>query len=136
MTQDRIYILRTFILAVFFYALIILGLYKVESKFHLPIYNHISMDTKIHFLKHRVDLEAADTIIIGSSLALNNINGELLEDTSSHIDKVVNLSAWHMQCPQQLPLLSRIINHGNVKRIIYPAQYLILPGRAVSMIGL
>jgi hypothetical protein len=128
MTQARVYILRTFSLTVFFYALIILALYKVESKFHLPIYNHISLDTKIHFLKHRVALDAADTIIIGSSLALNNINGELLEDTSSHVDKVVNLSAWHMQCPQQMPLLSRIISHGNVKRIIYPAQYLDFTG--------
>lgn len=128
--QGRIYILRTIALAGLFYAAIILSLYKVESKFHIPIYNHISMDTKIHFLKHRVDLEAADTIIIGSSLALNNINGELLEDTSVHVDKVVNLSGWHMQCPQQLPLLSRIINHGNVKRIIYPAQYLDFVGES------
>ncbi len=130
MTQDRIYILRTFILTVFFYALIILALYKVESKFHLPVYNLISLDTKIHFLKYRVDLEAADTIIIGSSLALNNINGELLENTSSHAEKVVNLSAWHMQCPQQMPLLSRIISYGNVKRIIYPAQYLDFTGKS------
>jgi hypothetical protein len=129
MIQGRIYILRTIALMVFFYALIILGLYKVESDFHLPIYSHISMDTKIHFLKHRVDLKTADTIIIGSSLALNNINGELLEDTSSHVGKVVNLSGWHMQCPQQLPLLSRIINHGNVKRIIYPTQYLDFTGK-------
>ena len=126
--QGHIYILRTIALAVLFYALIILCLYKMESKFHLPIYNHVSMDTKIHFLKHHVDLEAADTIIIGSSLALNNINGELLEDTSSYVNNVINLSAWHMQCPQQLPLLSKIISYGNVKRIIYPTQYLDFTG--------
>jgi hypothetical protein len=130
MIQGRIYILRTFVLVVMFYALIIFGLYKVESKFHLPIYSHISMDTKIHFLKHRIDLETVDTIITGSSLALNNINGEFLEDTSSHVEKVANLSGWHMQCPQQLPLLTRVIDYGNVKRIIYPTQYLDFTGES------
>lgn len=123
MKQHHIYILRTAILAILFYALILLVLYKLESKFHLPAFNHISLDAKLHFLKHHVELDTADTIIIGSSMGLNNINGVLLEDISSHVDKVVNLSAWVTKCPHHVPLLTRIVNYGNVERVIYAAQY-------------
>lgn len=128
--QGRIYILRTFALGALFYVLIIFALYQLESKFHLPFYNHVSMDTKMHFLRHRTDLKAVDTVIIGSSMALNNINGVLLEDTSPHVSKAVNLAAWHMQCVQQMPFLSQIISFGNIKRVIYPAQYLDFTGES------
>ena len=121
--QDHVYILRTVILATLFYVLILVGLYRLEPKFHLPAFNHISLDAKLHFLKHHVELDTADTIIVGSSMGLNNINGVLLEDTSSHVDKVINLSAWGTKCPHLAPLLTQIVNYGNVERVIYAAQY-------------
>lgn len=122
--QDRAYILSTAALSLFCYAVVIMVLYQVEPRFHLPAYNHISLDSKLHFLRHHADIKTADTLVIGSSMGLNNINGELLETVSSKVEKVVNLSAWSLKCPQLLPLLTQIVNSsGQVKRIIYAAQY-------------
>ncbi len=121
--HHHIYIKSTILLAIFFYGLIILVLYQVEGRFHLPVYNHASLDSKLFFLKHHAEIESADTIIIGSSMALNNVNGVLLEDSSRIVDKVVNLSAWSMKCSYFLPMVKGIVNYGNVKRVIYPAQY-------------
>ncbi len=121
--QYSSYIKSTVLLAMFFYGLIILVLYQVEGRFHLSVYNHASLDSKLFFLKHHADIESADTIIIGSSMGLNNVNGVLLEDSSLVVDKVVNLSAWSMKCSYFLPIVKGIVSYGNVKRVIYPAQY-------------
>jgi len=121
--QHRTYIKSTILFAIFFYGLVILVLYQVEGRFHLPVYNHASLDSKLFFLKHHAEIESADTIIIGSSMALNNVNGVLLEDSSVIVDKVVNLSAWSMKCSYFLPIVKGIVRYGNVKRVIYPAQY-------------
>ena len=129
MINNRVYIIRTITLSLCFYALIILVLYKVETQFHLPAYNHVSLDAKLHFLKHRAELDTADTIIIGSSMGLNNLNGLLLENASSHVDTVVNISAWNMKCTDLEPLMTRIVRYGNVKRIIYIAQYIDFTGK-------
>lgn len=121
--QYRTYITSTILLAVFFYGLVIVALYQLEHKFHLSAYNHVSLDSKLYFLKHHAEINSADTIIIGSSMGLNNINGIMLEDSSSSVDKVVNISAWGMKCFNLLPLIKGAVRHGNVERIIYPAQY-------------
>lgn len=126
--QYQRYIFATFAFSACLYALLIVAMYKVESTFHLPVYNHVSLDAKLHFLKHQADLEQADTIILGSSMGLNNINGPLLEDASPHVEKVVNISAWHMKCTALEPFITNLVQNGNAKRIIYIAQYLDFTG--------
>ena len=123
MRPYSLYIVTTALSAIGLYVLVIVALYQVESKFHLPVFNHISLDRKLHFLKDHEELDTADTVIIGSSMGLNNINGVMLENTSKYVHGVINLSAWSIKCPQILPLLTKVVKDGKVKRIIYAAQY-------------
>ena len=56
---------------------------------HIPLRftNSISYDAKLNFLHKTNCLKDADTIVVGSSMALNNISGITLEDNSSKIKK-------------------------------------------------
>jgi len=98
------------------------SLHVLSKNYPLPVFNRVSLDAKLHFLNHKKDIDAADTIIIGSSMALDNINGELLEELSARTRMVVNYSAWGINPAQAEQLLSTILENSNTKRILYAAQ--------------
>jgi hypothetical protein len=56
--------------------------YFFIQNYPIPITNRISLDAKIGFIKNRVDRDRVDTIIVGSSIGLNNVAGEVLEKSS------------------------------------------------------
>ena len=68
------YIKSTILLAIFFYGLVILLLYQVEGRFHLPVYNHASLDSKLFFLKHHAEIESADTIIEEGLMTISDVD--------------------------------------------------------------
>ena len=116
---------RQWILGFFTIVLLMLGsvqlwlLYKgIPPRFS----NSISYDAKLAFLDQTHLLDDSDTLVIGSSMALNNINGVTLEENSTQIHKVANLGSWGLEPFQTLQLL-KSVDLRNIKTIIYSVQY-------------
>ena len=89
----------------------------------IPIMDHISFDSKIQFIREHVDVDKIDTVVIGSSLALNNIQGIELEKNANKVDHVLNLSVWSIDAPQVEQLLNLTNIFPNLERIIYSGQF-------------
>lgn len=81
----------------------------------------ISYDFKIRFVKAQLADSQFDTLIVGSSMALNNIDADVLE-TSSAVHKVLNLSSWGMATSECLQLL-QMLDLSGVKQVVHSAQY-------------
>ncbi len=85
--------------------------------------NSISYDAKIRFLRKNIKLlQQSSTIVIGSSMGLNNINSRILEK-NHRLGKVINLSSWGLQVSEVFQLL-KIISLKNKKYIIFSTQYI------------
>jgi hypothetical protein len=84
--------------------------------------NSISYNAKLHFIKKNKLLKDANTLIIGSSMALNNISGITLEDNSKEIKKVANLASWGLNSIEVAQFL-KLINLKKIKYIIYSTEY-------------
>lgn len=84
--------------------------------------NAISYDAKLTFIKKSNLLEKADTLVIGSSMSFNNINGIMLENNSSKIYKVANIASWGLEMSQTLELVTRV-NLKNIKYIVLSIEY-------------
>lgn len=95
------------------------------SIFSLPLRfsNSISYDVKLNFMKDYELMNQSNTVVVGSSMALNNINGIKLEDSSKKINKVANISSWGLQTSEVLQLI-KLINLDKVDYIIYSTQYI------------
>jgi hypothetical protein len=100
------------------------SLYILSFSYPLPVFNHVSLDAKLRFLNRTDRTMSADTIIIGSSVGVDNINGVLLEDLSRSSHEVLNYSAWGLNPVQIEQLLPVILDNRNIQRIIYA----VLPG--------
>ena len=94
-------------------------LYMLSFTYPLPVFNHVSLDAKLRFLNQTGRTITADTIIIGSSVGVDNINGVLLEELSRSSHEVLNYSAWGLDPVQIEQLLPVILGNRNIKRIIY-----------------
>lgn len=85
--------------------------------------NSISYDVKLLFLHNNNKLlNESNTIVIGSSMALNNIDSSELI-TNSKYNSVINVSSWGLQVPEVYQLL-RLLDLSNKKYIIYSTQYI------------
>ena len=91
---------------------------------HIPprFSNSISYDSKLEFIKKNNLIDGADTLIVGSSMALNNVNGITLETNSTQIHKVINTGSWGLEPLRILELLNSFNLH-KIKYIIYSIQY-------------
>jgi hypothetical protein len=83
------------------------------------MFNSVSLDAKLQFINSNIDMQKIDTVIIGSSMALNNINGEILEKNSKKHLMVLNAGAWGLSAEQVEQLLPLLTAHSNIKNIIY-----------------
>ena len=97
--------------------------YYFSKHYPLPITDRISLDAKLKFVRENIDVDKVDTMIVGSSIGLNNIDGMTLASESRQIKSVINFSVYEATTLQseQLALLSDTF--PNLKRIIYSAQY-------------
>ena len=109
--------LATIILSAILYS------YYFTKHYPLAITNRISLDAKITFIKEHIDLKNIDTIIVGSSIGLNNVQGEILESSSSKVKGVLNLSVYEATSTQIEQILELIDIFPNLDRVIYSAQY-------------
>lgn len=94
-----------------------------SKNYPIPIIDHISFDAKIRFIREEVDIEKIDTIVVGSSLALNNVQGIVLEKNSKNIDHVLNFSVWSIDATHVEQMLELSSIFPNIERIIYSGQF-------------
>lgn len=81
----------------------------------------ISYDIKIKFAKEQLAKKQYDTLIVGSSMALNNIDAEVLE-ASDAVTRALNLSSWGMATSECLQLL-QMLDLSEIKYVVHAAQY-------------
>lgn len=85
--------------------------------------NSISYDAKINYLHDNKDkLVNAETIVIGSSMGLNNIESSLLKN-SNLLGETINISSWGLKTSEIFQLL-KLIDITNKKYVIYSSQYI------------
>ena len=113
---------RSFVSATIVVGVIYCLLYVLSFTYPPPVFSHVSLDAKLRFLNQTDRTNTADTIIVGSSVGVDNINGVLLEETSRNSHEVLNYSAWGLNPVQIEQLLPVILDNKNIQRIIYAAQ--------------
>jgi len=103
----------------------IISLISVITLSNIPLRfsNSISYDVKLNFIRESKLLENANTLVVGSSMALNNIDGNRIVNKAKKIRKIANLGSWALQSSEVLQLL-KLINLDEVEYIIYATQYL------------
>ena len=97
--------------------------YIYAKSYPIPLFHRISLDAKMRFVRDMSDRDRIDTIIIGSSIGLNNLQGIVLEDSSQEVKHLVNLSALGLQTTQVEQLSELFLLFPNTKRVIYSAQF-------------
>jgi len=97
--------------------------YYFASHYPLPVTSRISFDAKIKFIREHVDVDKIDTIIVGSSIGLNNVNGVALEKSCRACKGVLNMSVYEASPVQAEQLLELTDFFPNLKRVIYSAQF-------------
>ncbi len=98
-------------------------IYIYAKSYPIPIFNRVSLDAKLMFLRDMKEKENIDTIIIGSSIGLNNVQGIVLEESSIKVKHALNISAFSMVTMQVEQFLEIISLFPNVTRIIYSSQF-------------
>ena len=93
------------------------------SPIPLRFSNSISYDVKLNFLRNSNFLEGTNTLVIGSSMALNNIDGPDIEEEVSKVSKIANLASWGLQTSEVLQLI-KLINLDEIKYVVFSTQYL------------
>ena len=94
------------------------------SKFYpIPLTHRINLDDKFRFIRDMPNRDQIDTIIIGSSIGLNNIQGIILEESSTKVNHVLNISTYGLTTTQVEKHLALISIFPNTKRVIYSAQF-------------
>lgn len=96
--------------------------YFISNDVPLRFSNSISYDAKLNFIRNNQLLKDANTIVIGSSMALNNVNGVFIEKNSEKKLKVANISSWGLKTTEVLQLI-KLIDLKRVKYIVYSTQY-------------
>jgi len=115
--RTLIFILVALVVSAFVY------IYAYSKYYPIPIFHSVSLDAKMRFIRDLDDKERYDTIIIGSSIGLNNIQGIVLEESSEKVKNVINISALGLKITELEQLLELISFFPNAKRLIHSAQF-------------
>lgn len=98
-------------------------IYFYSKTYPIPIFHRISLDAKMKFIRDMENKDQIDTLIVGSSIGLNNLQGIVLEDSSKNVKQILNLSALGLTTTQIKQLSKLFSLFPNTKRIIYSAQF-------------
>lgn len=102
-------------------AFLIVILVSESTAVPLRFTKSISYDIKIKFIRDKIATNNYDMYIVGSSMALNNIDSAILE-SSNVAEQVLNLSSWGMGASECLQLL-KLMDLSSVKRVVYASQF-------------
>lgn len=109
---------------IFFIGFLAAGyVYDFSKDYPPPITQRISFDAKIKFIRDHIDPDSIDTLIVGSSIGMNNVLGSVLEKSSNNVKHALNLSVYEATTLQVEQILELSDAFPNLKRIIYSAQY-------------
>jgi len=97
--------------------------YNFVKHYPPPITSRISLDAKLKYVREHINPKDIDTIIIGSSIGMNNVIGSILEKNSSVVKHALNLSVYEATALEAKQLYELSKAFPNVKRVIYSAQY-------------
>jgi hypothetical protein len=97
--------------------------YWYAKNYPIPLVHSISVDAKFQFIRDHIDRDKIDTLIVGSSIGLNNVQGVVLEQKSSRVKHALNLSGFGLNTMQIEQLLELRTLFPNLKRVIYSAQF-------------
>ncbi len=100
-----------------------LYVYYFSKTYPIPFTHRISIDDKFRFIRDMPNRDQVDTIIVGSSIGLNNIQGVILEESSRKVHQVLNISAYGLKTTQVEKHLDIISVFPNIKRVIYSTQF-------------
>ena len=109
--------LALILIAAFLYAAFFIRNYP------LPITNRISFDAKLKFIKESIDRDKVDTLIVGSSIGLNNVQGTVLEENSTQCRTVLNLSVYEASALEVEEVLELRSLFPHLRRVVYSAQF-------------
>ena len=123
MLNPKMYLKLLFTILLFISVLAAGYVYDFSKKYPPPITNRISFDAKLKFIKENINPDNIDTIIVGSSIGLNNVLGSVLEKYSKKVSHALNLSVYEATTLQVEQILELSGAFPNLKRIIYSAQY-------------
>ena len=123
MLSNKLYLKILFLILGIIFSTTVAYSYYFSKHYPLPITNRISLDAKIQFIYEEIDVKKIDTIVVGSSLALNNVDGAVLEKTSTKCKNVLNLSVWSISALEAEQLLTLAEVFPNLERIIYSGQF-------------
>ena len=98
-------------------------IFYFNAHYPIPLTDHISFDAKLKFVREKIDPNKVDTMIIGSSIGLNDILGVELEKNSKKVYKSINMSVYGATTLQAEQLMELMDTFPNLKRIIYSVQY-------------
>ncbi len=102
-------------------------IYYFYKHYPIPITNRISFDAKLKFIREHIDPDKVDTIIVGSSIGMNNILGSVLQKNSKEVRYALNLSVYEATALEAEQILELSDAFPNLKRILYSVQYSDLP---------
>jgi len=97
--------------------------YLYAKEYAIPLLHSISVDAKFQFIRDMNNRDKIDTLILGSSIGLNNVQGVVLENTSKQVEHALNLSGFGLNTLQIEQLLELRTLFPNLKRVIYSAQF-------------
>jgi len=123
MLKYKIYVKILSLILVIIFGGSFLYVYHFSKTYPVPFTYRISLDEKFRFIRDIPDKTQIDTIIVGSSIGLNNIQGIILEESSSKVNHVVNISAYGLKTTEVEKLLNIISIFPNLKRVIYSAHF-------------
>lgn len=123
MQHYRNYVRNIFIIFAIILATAVAYTYYFSIHYPIPATSRISFDAKIKFIREHIDVDKVDTIIVGSSIGLNDVQGAYLEKESKKANFVLNLSVYEASAFQVEQLLLLSDAFPNLKRIIYSAQF-------------
>ena len=84
----------------------------------LPLSGNVCFDEKVAFLRHRQSKEC-DVLVIGSSMALNNIDSQALLRHFPAGTRLINAGAWNMKVGQTRALLDCLLKVYRPRTVIY-----------------
>ena len=123
MLNPKNYLILLFATIFFIVALAVGYVYGFSKEYPPPFTQRISFDAKIKFIRDHIDPDSIDTLIVGSSIGMNNVLGSVLEKSSTKVKHALNLSVYEATTLQVEQIVELADAFPNLKRIIYSAQY-------------